>query len=193
MALCTQNCDPNSQSFVKKDNSWIGYINHSNNIGYLISPNCPYDFCLPPDNQLRINSNTPNGADAQCAYSCSGLLCGQCRDGFQLSLGTPRCVQCSNSQTRLFAIGFLVGAICGILMVIISLLLNIIVAQGTFNGLIFYANIVLMTRSTFLPFLHPNFLTMILNVLNTQLGLEICIHKGIDQYYKIWQQFKFPL
>ena len=190
----TQKCDPNSQSFVKKDNSWIGYINGSNHAqpGYIIIPNCPYDFCLPPKN-VRINLNEPDGADAQCAYNRSGLLCGQCRDGFQLSLGTPHCVQRSNSQTRLFAISFVVGAICGILMVIISLLLNITVAQGTFNGLIFYANIVLMTRSTFLPFLRPNFLTIFLNVLNTQLGLEGCTHKGIDEYYKIWQQFKFPL
>lgn len=43
-------CEPLNQTFQKKQNSWIGYFNSNNDSGYLIYPNCPYDFCVQPMN-----------------------------------------------------------------------------------------------------------------------------------------------
>ena len=70
-----QQCDTHHGSFVKISQlrSWISYFNNSGVAGYLIYSNCPFDYCLstsPP-----VDLNQPNGADAQCAFNRSSLLC----------------------------------------------------------------------------------------------------------------------
>ena len=183
-------CDFLGHSFIKNSNSWIDYIKDS---GYIIYPNCPYDFCISPTDDAVIKLQEPNGADAQCDYKRSGLLCGQCKTGLSLSIGTPHCVQCSKHWPVLLAVKVLAGILGGIILVVILLVLNMTVALGTLNGLIFYANIVLVNRSSFLRFSRPNFVTVFINLLNTQLGLEYCFYEGMDEYGKTWLSIGFPL
>ena len=86
---------------------------------------------------VNINLNILHGSDIQCDYNRAGLLCSRCKQGFQLSMGTPRCILCSESLI-IYIVGALGGAIGGIVMVLLFLILNLTVAQGTFNGLIFH-------------------------------------------------------
>ena len=191
-----QMCNSLNQTFQKKRNSWIGYHNESNNSGYLVYPNCPYDFCRPPTlSNYFINLNQPNGADIQCDYNRAGLLCGQCKDNLQLSLSTPSCIDCTNSSSATYFVGLLLGGINGVVIIGILLILNLTVAQGTVNGLIFYANILLMGRSIFLSSMSPNFFTVFVHLLNTQLGLDRCYHSfgKFDEYAKMWHRLLFPL
>ena len=183
-------CNPEKQTFLKKTNAWINYINES---GYLVYLYCPYDYCKPPSKSDSINLNLPNGADAQCAYNRSGLLCGRCRQGFQLSTATPRCLQCSKSSIGMYVAGYILGGIGGIVMVLLFLMLNVTVVQGTLNGLIFYANIILMCRSSFFPSLHPNFSTVFIYFLNTRLGFDRCYPDSVDEAQKIWHNLFFPV
>ena len=93
----SEHCDSLTESFIKMSQSraWISYIINSNDTnltGYLVYPNCPYDYCNSLS--LAINLNKPNGADAQCAFNRSSLLCGSCQPGLSLSLGSSRCLQC---------------------------------------------------------------------------------------------------
>ena len=182
-------CEPLNHTFQKKQNSWIGHFNDS---GYLVYPNCPYDFCLPPMN-VYINLSIPHGSDIQCDYNRAGLLCGRCKQGFQLSMGTPRCIQCSNPSIIIYVVRVLWAGISGIVMVALFLMLNLTVAQGTFNGLIFYANILLMSRSAFFPSITPSFFTIFIYLLNIQLGLEVCLPGDMDEYQKMWHQIVFTL
>lgn len=68
-------CEPLNQSFVKTDASWISYTNETEPNGYIIHSHCPFDYCLPPSNAVRINFNMANGADAQCNHNRHGILC----------------------------------------------------------------------------------------------------------------------
>ena len=187
-----QLCDYLTDSLKKKSDSWIGFINDTNNIIYIVHPNCPYDFCFSFKVAV-IKLNEPNGIDAQCDYNRSGLLCGGCMKGLSLSAGTPQCVRCPKHWPALLVISILAGLFGGILLVVILLLFNLTVAIGTLNGLIFYANIVLSNRSTFLPFSKPNFVTVFIHLLNTRLGLEFCLYEGMDEYGKTWLSVGFPL
>lgn len=187
-----QLCDYLTDSFKKRSNSWIGFINDSGNIVYIVHPNCPYDFCFSP-NYAVLKLNEPNGIDAQCDYNRSGLLCGGCMKGLSLSAGTPQCVRCPKHWPALLAVSVLAGVFGGILLVVILLLFNLTVAEGTLNGLIFFANIVLSNRSTFLPFSRPNFITVFIHLLNTRLGLDYCLYEGMDEYGKTWLSIGFPL
>ncbi len=182
-------CDPGNATFLKTKNSWIDYINNS---GYLVYPNCPYDFCEPPM-KVSISLNSTDWTETQCAYNRTGLLCGRCKDGFQLSIATPRCLQCSKSSIGTYLAGYIWGGIGGIVMVVLFLIVNVTVAQGTVNGLIFYANIILMSRSLFFPLLHPNFSTVFIYFINTRLGFDRCLPHGVDEYQKVWHYFLFPI
>ena len=65
--------------------------------------------------------------------------------------------------------------IAGIALVIFMLALNMTVAVGTLNGILFYAHIVAANAEAyFLPFKTPNFITVFISWLNLDIGFDIC-------------------
>ena len=184
-------CDESTEIITKEHTTaWIGYIDIQNSSNYLLYPYCPLDYCLPPDSKISLNLNIPNGADVQCANKRSGLLCGACSPGLSLSLGSSHCLPCSAywpAVTVAIVIGNLLG---GIFLVAVLLILNLIVAVGTLNGLIFYANIVATNYSTFFP--STSFFTVFVAWLNLKLGIDTCFFEGMDSYWKTWISLAFP-
>jgi hypothetical protein len=100
-----------------------------------------------------------------------------CQPGHILPLSsTPtRCVQCSENWLQ-DLIGIVVAAfIAGIALVVFMLALNVTVATGTLNGILFYAHIVAINADTyFLPFKTPNFVTVFISWLNLDIGFDVC-------------------
>ena len=68
------------------------------------------------------------------------------------------------------------------------LVLNLTVAVGTINGLIFYANIVGSTSEP-LTFALPR---VVVSWLNLEPGIDGCFINELDAYWKIWLRFAFP-
>ena len=185
-------CDQSSKSLLRQGDFWINYINNTDEIYYLIYSHCPYDYCLPSTHSANINLNIPNGADAQCALYHTGLLCSSCKSGLSLSLGSSRCLACPKDWPKLFC-AIALGAIAsGVVLVVIILVLNLTVAVGTLNGLIFYANIMAANNITFCPLSKQNVFSVFIAWLNLELGLDTCFYKGLDTYSKVWLQFAFP-
>ena len=120
-----------------------------------------------------------------------------CRPGHGLSLGSSRCIQCSENWLRNL-IGIVVAAfIAGIALVIFMSILKLTVAVGTLNGMLFYANIVAANAETyFLPFTAPDFITVFISWLNLDIGFDICFYPKnndyLDQLYKALLQLAFP-
>ena len=135
-------CDSQTGSLVKKPQSsaWISYINDTHITGYLVYPNCPFEYCLSPS--PPVNLSQPNGADAQCAFNRSSLLCGSCQPGLNLSLGSSHCLLCPIYWPALLVAITIAAILAGVALVASLLILNMTVAVGTLNGLIFYANVV---------------------------------------------------
>ena len=188
-------CNASTELLEREGSFWITYINTSDNAtsGYLIYPQCPFNYCLPPTSKVEVNLNVPNGDDAQCADGRSGTLCGTCQSNLSLSLGSSRCIPCS-SQWPLVLVAIVIAAfIAGILLVTLLLVLNLTVAVGTLNGVTFYANVVAANGSTFLPFSEPNFVTVLVSWLNLELGFDTCFFPGMDGYWKTLLQLAFPM
>ena len=187
-----EQCDPHDGLLVKQPQSraWISYVNDTNRSGYLVYPNCPFDYCLstsPP-----VDLNQPNGADAQCAFNRSSLLCGSCQPGLSLSLGSSRCLLCPSYWPALLIAITIAAIFAGIALVTILLVLNMTVAVGTLNGMIFYVNVVYVNKSILLPFQETNFITVFISWLNLDLGIDICYFPGMDSNIKTWLQLAFP-
>ena len=135
------------------------------------------------------NCTTLSESDIQCAYNRSGLLCGTCKEGYSLVLGTSHCKQCTNSHLVLL----ILFAVMGIALVFLLLVCKLTVATGTLSGLVFYANIVGVNRAIFLPVESTNALSVFIAWLNLDFGIETCFYDGMDAYTKTWLQFVFPL
>ena len=143
-------CNPTTETLVSVNtNSWISYINDTHSPGYVIHPNCPFDYCQPPTVNVSMNLNLPNGADAQCAYNRRGVLCGACQEPLSLSLGSTRCLPCQNHSLAVLFVILLAAIVAGLLLVTALLALNMTVTVGLINGFIFYANIVAANGAIF--------------------------------------------
>ena len=186
-------CDPQTSLILRMGDFWITSLsNTSNNYSYFVFPHCPFDYCQPPSKIININLNIPNGTDAQCAYNRMGLLCGTCQPGFSVSLGSSRCIPCYKYWPALFVLITVSACIAGLVLVLVLLALNLTVASGTLNGIIFYANILAANKSI-LPSSKSSFVTVLLSWLNLDIGYDICYYEGMDTFTKSWIMFIFPI
>ena len=184
-------CNYTRETITKKGTTaWISYLSTKNTSGYLIYPYCPMDYCLPPDVTVEINLNLPNGADAQCAHDHTGLLCGTCSPGLSLSLGSSHCLQCHTHWPGVLVVIITSSLLAGLILVSSLLMLNLTVANGTLNGLIFYANIVATNRYKFFP--STSFVTAFVSWFNLEMGIDTCFFDGMDLYWKTWIELAFP-
>ena len=161
---------------------WVGYDNTSQEL--ILHPHCPLDYCVNDAKVFPLNNT-----DIQCDYNRSGLLCGHCKEGYSLVLGTSQCRTCTN----IFLLLFILFALMGVALVFLLLVCKLTVAAGTLSGLVFYSNIVGVNRTIFLPVRSTNALSVFIAWLNLDFGIETCFYDGMDAYSKIWLQFAFPV
>ena len=189
-------CDKKTESVIRKGTFWITYLNTSsaNNVNpYFIYPYCPLNYCQSPKKPIQINFNQPNGSDAQCANNRGGFLCGSCLPHYSLSFGSTRCISCPKNWYGL-VIGIILGAlIAGLVLVFLILVLNLTVAVGTLNSLIFYANIIYANKSIYFGQSQLKFFPTFISWLNLNIGVDVCFFEGMDSYAKVWLELAFPI
>ena len=189
-------CNYSTRSLIKTQGFWINYVNQSHDVsqpGFIYYSFCPYDYCLPVGEPVSISFEILNGADTQCAFNRSGTLCGACQPILSLSLGSSLCLLCP-SQWPLLTVFITLGSLlAGIILIAILLMLNLTVAVGTLNGLIFYANIIAANKGTYLLFQKPNFCTVLIAWFNLEFGFDTCYFEGMDMYAKTWIHMAFPV
>ena len=145
---------------------------------------------------IEKNDTRPLAGDVNASYylqcvtnSLSGGACG-CPPGLSLSLGDPEyCLKCSN----VYLVLIIPFALAGLALVFFIKVLNLTVAEGTINGLIFYANIVQASQAVFFPAGETSPLKVFIAWLNLDLGITTCFFDGLDGYWKTWLQFVFPV
>ena len=184
---------------------WVGVNqndNDTNNTYFLISNYCTHNYCM--NEKIAVDLTDP---DSQCSQNHSGNLCGRCKDSFSLLLGSDRCAQCNDNNGLALLIFF---AAAGFLLVFFIKFLDLTVAHGTINGLIFYANIVWLYNSILSIDINLNgtiayfngseeynnsydILRVPIAWLNLDFGFETCFFEGMDAYTKTWLQFVFPV
>ena len=178
-------CDINADTIAKtkESTSWLRYDEN-----YLkVQGNCPLDYCNATSDNISLGS-----PDEQCANNRGGVICGSCQDNFSVGLGGSKCLQCTSNSPLIWLIP--VFAVAGVALVALLLVCNMTISHGTLNGLIFYANVVSITRLTSLQScsIHP-ILSVFIAWLNLDFGVETCFYSGMDTYQKTWLQFAFPL
>ena len=148
LAEYTQKCNiTNRLGHITRDSGrqfWVGYDNQSDASDRLIlHPHCPFDYCVNETVVFPLNN-----ADSQCAYNRSGLLCGACKEGYSLLLGTSKCRLCADDNHLALVILY---ALMGVALVFLLFACKLTVATGTLSGLLFYANVIGSIVPSFYP------------------------------------------
>ena len=182
----TTECNIEDATVTRSSNFWMSpyYSENDTYIGLILHPHCPFDYCV-----MGPKNISPSDPDSLCNHNRSGILCGACQQNFSLPLGSSRCLKCENAYLSLI----IPLALSGIALVVVLFVLKLTVAIGTINGLIFYANVLAVNRSTFSPTGETNVLTIFIAWLNLDLGIETCFYDGMDTYAWVWLQFVFPV
>lgn len=175
-------CSLETQDFERLAMVWIGYSSETNT--FFAHHNCPLQKCKPERSTFTLNST-----DSQCEGRFSGILCGGCTTNFSATFGKIACKKCTNAHSALVVAIFVVA---GPLLVAAMLYGDLTVDKGTFNGAIFYANMVHIYRSVLFGQNHINVVTLPIAWLNLDLGLEVCFYSGMTFYMRLWFQYLFP-
>ena len=82
--------------------------------------------------------------------------------------------------------------LCGVALIALLTLANWTITDGTFSGLLFYANIFKLNMFVFLPH-RFNAIAVIMSVINLDFHLTHCVYDGFGSYMKAWLAFVFPV
>lgn len=162
------------------------WVATATNVGVVqFNTKCPKLRCV--DGPISLDMRAP---DFQCQRNRTGTICGQCEKGYSLALGSLQCTICPNNIYLLLLIPF---AIAGILLVLFIKFLDLTVADGYINGLVFYCNIVWVNEGILLPANkgETEFLRIFLAWFNLDLGIATCFFDGLDMYTYTWMQYFF--
>ena len=186
-------CDINSLNITHNSLLWIGTYdtstpfnaNATNPNACIINEDCLL-YCSPNPVTFQLNNT-----DTQCVDNRGQRMCGSCRDGYSLLMGSNKCGQCHDDY---MIIGWIaLFAMIGVLLVVLLIALNLTVSVGTMNGLLFYANIVKLYEPVFSRKGALPVLSQVISWINLDFGFEVCFYNGMDSYAKQWLQFAFPL
>ena len=180
--LSITSCNINDRTILRPANSWISAVTVNNSHSYIVSSQCPFDYCLPHSSHLNLSN-----PDSQCQFERSGVVCGECQHGLSTVFGSSHCKQCSNVYLLLI----IPITIAGVVLVIMLFTFNLTVTNGIINTLIFYVNIISINYSQFCYDSNSPDCT-ILSLLNLDLGIETCFYDGMDGYTKMCLQLVFP-
>lgn len=186
----------NSSGFLSHPRSWIG-VGPFNKVDseVIMSRFCPPKLCnqSKSDSEMLVTLESTDSIDAQCVLNRADRLCGRCKEGYSLAIGSSSCVRCSNNSNLALLVFF---AAAGFLLVLFITFLNLTVTQGMINGVIFYANIVWAYE----PIVFPQettgvllFLRIFIAWLNLDFGIETCFVVGLDAFWKTLLQYVFPI
>lgn len=190
-------CDITTQTVKRLPPVWIGIIKLEKNPKYNITMiayhrNCPLDYCASEEINLTATKDFLS-QDNQCAFNRSGVLCGSCQTGLSAIIGSSKCRSCSN-YWFLLIVPF---GLLGIMLLVVMLLFDITIAEGTLSGIIFYCNIIAGNISVFFQGRHITILTHLLKMFISLVSLEsstsTCLYNGMTSYIKAWLDFIFPL
>ena len=196
-----------NQKIIKRQiglNAWIGVI--TNDVA--ISTICPlmycnnnpqYQFIKFTTNETVLTNNQATLNHPLCLNNRTGILCGNCNNGYSTVFGSDDCKQCSN----LWLTTGIIYVIAGPLLIYVLYKLRLTLTGGTINGVIFYvqaANAGLldyMTTSPLLKYHAINQLNIIcrsiLLFLNLNLGFPLCFYNGMNQLWKTGLGLIFPV
>ena len=188
-------CNTSSGLITRPGTSWIGIASYAHDddrynpnitatdvtIGF--SDHCPTRYCNQSATVVNISDSS------LCLHGRTGVLCGQCKEGLSVTIGSPECWKCMNWW--LFTIALY--AVLGVAIVAVLLVLQLTVLEGTINGLIFYANLLSVSTYSLFGYEGTQWALIFISFINLELGFPVCLYDGLDDIVKGLLSIAFPI
>ena len=124
-------CEPGLLELYVRPGYWAGDVG-----GFFSTYTCPFLYCIQTSSSVALT----NDSDILC-NNRMGILCGECKLGYGLSVGTLDCVNCTGSHVIAWVI-LITTTYVPITIVFISLLvLNMNLAVGPVHSFIFFCQV----------------------------------------------------
>ena len=180
-------CNINTSAINIPSQSWLGVLDNEITIAY--TEHCPPGYCLP---NTTINITQP---DVMCRGNRMGWLCGQCKEGYSIVLGSTDCYKCSNTLHSVLAISF--GILGGIVYVLVLFSLRLTIDLGTLGGFIFWLNIIwpyaIPSSDVNIKNIHLQYIVYFLTSIKYQWNIPVCIKNDLNELGKTAILYFFPL
>ena len=167
--------------------SWLGVVDNGTIIAYT-------EHC-PPGNCLQNTTINITQSDIMCRGNRMGWLCGQCKEGYSIVLGSTDCYQCSNTLHTALAISF--GILGGIVYVLVLFSLRLTIDLGTLGGFIFWLNIIwpyaIPSYDVGIKKSHLQYMVYFLTSIKYQWNIPVCITNNLNELGKTTILYFFPL
>ena len=125
-------CNSSGLEIYIRPGYWAGYVKPN----FFSTYACPFTYCIQTSNPIKLNDDS----DVLC-NNRMGRLCGDCKHGYGLSVGTLNCVKCTGSHVIAWII-LVATTYVPITVVFISLLvLNMNLAVGPIHSFIFFCQV----------------------------------------------------
>ena len=183
-------CDINTFSIQKPGSTWFNCIDGDSTCKKLEGSS------RNRHGTSRWQTFTQSNISDQCIKGRDGRLCGGCDANYSLSLGFPTCINTEENCTVWKLILLLLAFfLAGILLVCFLAIFNLTVAEGTINGLLFYANCIHANQNSFFPTEYKSsstsFFRVFISWFNLDLGFQVCFYSGMTAYQKFWLETGF--
>ena len=175
-------CNINISTINVPPQSWLGIVDNRTVIAY--TEHCPTGYCLP---NTTINISQP---DIMCSGNRMGWLCGQCKKGYSIVLGSTDCYQCSNTL-NLLAISF--GMLGGLVYVLMLFSLRLTIDLGTLGGFIFWLNVIWSSSEVDIKNTPLQYMIYFLTSIKYQWSIPVCITSDLNELEKTIILYFFPL
>ena len=177
-------CDIETNTFTTTNSRWIGYVRDK----LIAVGRCSEsEYC---NASTIIHTLASDHLDDICINNHSGTLCGECKPGYSITLGSSKCMKCPNEYLSLLIFFF----IAGFLLIAFLSFFDVTVKTGRINGMLFYANVIRLANYEFFQLRQPAYLIfqIMINWINLDFGIISCFYDGFDYYAKAWFNFAFP-
>ena len=124
-------CNSSGLEIYIRPGYWAGYVGQ-----FFSTYACPFTYCIETSSPIELNNNS----DVLC-NNRMGRLCGDCKDGYGLSVGTLDCVNCTGSHVTAWIILITTTYVPITIVFILLLVLNINLAVGPIHSFIFFCQV----------------------------------------------------
>ena len=144
--ICNISWMPAPYPIRRSGNNWIyhRYDYYDCTIAHI---GCPFDYCNTATVKLNLSKS-----DLQCNFNRSGVLCGQCIQGFSLMIGSNRCANCTDTTFASVSI-VIIAAVAGVVLVILLMVLCLLDPLMECSFMLIWLNLMSLFSSLMVTYL----------------------------------------
>ena len=176
------NCSTNGRDVYIKRGYWAGFVGTE-----FVSYPCPNDYCKPCKNLTMLYRK---GDMCSSDRDQSSILCGSCKQGYSVELGSSRCSKNCNNLYLLLIIPYGIGLL---LLVMLIMLINLDAFTGYLNAWLYSYQVMILLKKDEMKF--DKIVHFIIGLSELQIKLDgkgLCLAEHLHEVDVLFISYSVP-